>query len=203
MPEPGEPVKLKVCLIGDEGVGKTSLIRRFVLSEFEDRYIRTVGANVNKRIVVVGPVDGHTYAATLLVWDLLGNVDFVRRYGDAYLANAAGILAVCDLTRPDTVDRLVYWLDEVRARAGSVPVIVLANKRDLKELVRVNADDLLALCELYNLPYLETSALTGEGVERAFGALAEMALRAPLADRWKSGKRSVPTAPLIGSPRPS
>lgn len=203
MPEPGEPVKLKVCLIGDEGVGKTSLIRRFVLSEFEDRYIRTVGANVNKRIVVVGPVDGHTYAATLLVWDLLGNVDFVRRYGDAYLANAAGILAVCDLTRPDTVDRLVYWLDEVRARAGSVPVIVLANKRDLKELVRVNADDLLALCELYNLPYLETSALTGEGVERAFGALAEMALRAPLADRRKSGKRSVPTAPLIGSPRPS
>ncbi len=187
----GETAKVKVCLVGDEGVGKTSLVRRFVLSEFDERYVRTVGVLVHKRVVVV-PVDGAAHTAVLTVWDILGRSDYATRYREPYLANAAGALAVCDLTRPGTLDGLGAWIDRVRGVAGDgIPTIILANKADLREHVRVAEDDLLALCELYRVPYVETSAKTGEGVETAFGKLAEMAVRDALA-------RKAPPATSLG-----
>ena len=148
MPDTPETAKLKVCLVGDEGVGKTSLIRQFVLSEFDERYVRTVGVVVHKRIVLV-PVDGTTYTAYVTVWDILGRNDFAGRYGAAYFAGTGGVLAVCDLTRPETLDGLGKWLDLVYSVAGEIPTIVLANKRDLEQHVRVDEDELLAFCELY------------------------------------------------------
>ncbi len=178
----GEAAKLKVCLVGDEGVGKTSLIRRFVLSEFDERYVRTLGAVVSKRIVVV-PVDGTPHPAALLVWDILGRHDFADRYRDPFFAGASGLLAVADLTRLETLDGLGRWLDLASSVAGDVPAIVLANKADLREHVRIDEDAILAFCELYGAPWLETSARTGENVERAFGTLAEIAVRASLARR--------------------
>jgi len=189
MPDTPETAKLKVCLVGDEGVGKTSLIRQFVLSEFDERYVRTVGVVVHKRIVLV-PVDGTTYTAYVTVWDILGRNDFAGRYGAAYFAGTAGVLAVCDLTRPDTLDGLGKWLDLVYSVAGEVPTIVLANKKDLERHVRVDEDDLLAFCELYKVPFLEASARTGLNVERGFGRLAEFAMRQAVA-------RRVPQAPRL------
>jgi len=180
--EPGQSAKMKVCLVGDEGVGKTSLIRRFVLSQFDDRYVRTIGVVVHKRLVVV-PAAGATHSAVLTVWDVLGRNDFVGRYREAYFTNTAGILAVCDLTRPETLDGLARWIDLVHGVAGDVPAIVLANKRDLTAHTRIDEDALLAFCELYDIPFLETSAKTGENVETAFGRLAEMGMRDALARR--------------------
>lgn len=179
---PREQVKLKVCLVGDEGVGKTSLIRRFVLSEFDDRYVRTVGVIVHKRIVYVS-IDGTTYEANLTVWDIIGRHDFSGRYQAPYLQNAAAVLAVCDLTRPETLVGLSKWLDRVREVAGEVPAVILANKRDLREYIRIADDDLLGVCELYRIPYLETSAKTGENVGIAFAKLGEMAIRNAIARR--------------------
>ena len=181
-PGEGDTMKLKVCVVGDEGVGKSSLIRRFVVSEFDDRYIRTVGVVVHKRVVVV-PVDGVAHTANLTVWDVIGRDEFVGRYGAAYLAGTAGVLAVCDLTRPQTLDNLGRWIARVKAVAGQVPTILLANKRDMTEYVRVTEDQLLAMCELHGVPFMETSAKTGENVELAFGKLAEMGVRNALSRR--------------------
>lgn len=186
--ESGDVAKLKVCLIGNEGVGKTSLIRRFVMSEFTERYVLTVGANVHKRVVLV-PSEESMHSAVLTVWDILGREEFAARYADAYLRGAGGILAVCDLSRPDTLDALAKWLELVHKNVGEVPGIVLANKRDLQEHIRISEDDLLAFCEAYRLPCLETSAKTGENVERAFGKVAEMGLRDALL------RRPAPRAP--------
>jgi hypothetical protein len=192
---PGEAAKLKVCLLGDEGVGKTSLVRRFVLSEFDEAYLRTLGVTIHKRVVYV-PVDGTTHAAVLTVWDILGLPDFVDRYLDAYVSNAIGLLAVCDLTRPETLDGLGRWLDRVRAAVGDVPAVVLANKRDLRAHARLAEDDVLAFCELYGLPYEETSAKTGENVAAAFARIAEMAMRRAL------GRRPAPAVPALVRPTP-
>src|SRR3989304_3882708 len=187
-PGEGDTMKLKVCVVGDEGVGKSSLIRRFVVSEFDDRYIRTVGVVVHKRGVVakrvVGwPVDGVAHTATLTVWDVIGRDEFVGRYGAAYLAGTAGVLAVCDLTRPQTLDNLGRWIARVKAVAGQGPTILLANKRDMTEHVQVTEDQLLAMCELHGVPFMETSAKTGENVELALGKLAEMGVRNALSRR--------------------
>ena len=188
VPTHGESAKLKVCVVGDEGVGKTSLIRQFVLSQFDDRYLRTVGVVVHKRVVVV-PVERATYPAVITVWDLIGRDDFAGRYREAYFTNSSGVLAVCDLTRPETLDGLGRWLDIVRGVVADVPIIVLANKRDLTDHERLAEDDLFAFCELYRVPFVETSAKTGENVELAFGKLAEMGMRDALA------RRTTPSVP--------
>ena len=177
-----ETAKLKICLLGDEGVGKTSLVRRFVYSAFDEAYLRSLGVTIHKRVVYV-PLDGATHAAVLTIWDVLGAPEFVDRYLDAYVTNAVGLLAVCDLTRPETLDGLGRWFDRVRPSVGDVPSVVLANKRDLRSNAHVEEDDLLAFCELYGVPYMETSARTGENVASAFARIAEMSIRAALARR--------------------
>jgi len=190
-----ETAKLKICLAGDEGVGKTSLVRRFVLSQFDDRYIRTVGVVVYKRVVFLGPISGRTFAANLTVWDVLGGAEFAGRYGDAYLANAAGILAVCDVTRPESLTGLVAWIERAQASVRKVPAIILANKVDLTGYVRIDEDDLVRFRKQYGVPYMETSAKTGQNVGMAFAKLAEDALRAGLARQEPPA-----TVPTNGSP---
>ena len=180
-PAATESAKLKICLVGGEGVGKTSLVRRFVLSEFDDRYLRTVGVVVHKRVVYLGPIEGRTYEANLTVWDVLGAPGFVGRYGDAYLANAAGVLAVCDVTRPETLEGLSPWLERAADPLRTVPTIILANKVDLTEHVRITEDDLSAFCTRHHVTFLETSAKTGQNVGAAFAKLADRALRISLA----------------------
>ena len=174
-------VKMKVCLVGEEGVGKSSLVRRFVVSQFDEKYLRTVGTMVSKKIVSLGPIDGANYTIHLLVWDIMGRRDFMSLYKEAYFSRARGVLAVCDLTRPETLDALHDWMDGIHASVGQVPMIVLANKKDMKDHLRVDEDDILALCETYAAPYLFTSARTGESVETAFAKLAEMAVRSRFA----------------------
>jgi len=192
MPDTPQVLKLKVVLIGDEGVGKTSLVRRFVQSAFDDRYLRTVGVVIHKRIILQ-PVDGVPHVASLTVWDVIGRDDFVGRYREAYFLGTAGVLAVCDLTRPETLEGLGRWLERVRGVAGDVPAIVLANKRDLDAYMRLEESDLLAFCEVSGLPYLETSAKTGENVDVAFGKLAEMGIRRAIA---RSPARPTEVRPL-------
>ena len=170
-------VKMKICLIGEEGVGKTSLIRRFVFSQFDEKYLRTVGTMVSKKIVEIPPIEGTAYTLHMLVWDIMGRRDFMSLYKEAYFSRSRGILAVCDMTRPETLEALNEWMDGIHSSVGQVPLIVLANKRDMTENLRLEEDEILALCELYAAPYLLTSARTGENVETAFTKIAEMAVR--------------------------
>ena len=174
-------VKMKICLVGEEGVGKTSLIRRFVSSQFDEKYLRTVGTMVSKKIVDTGPIEGAMYTLHLLVWDIMGRRDFMSLYKEAYFARARGILAACDMTRPETLDALNDWMDGITSSVGHVPTIVLANKRDMTDHVRLEERDILAMCEVHSAPYLLTSARTGDNVEVAFSKIAEMALRSRFA----------------------
>lgn len=168
---------MKICLIGEEGVGKTSLIRRFVFSQFDEKYLRTVGTMVSKKVVDLGPIEDTMFKLHMLVWDIMGRRDFMSLYKEAYFSRSRGILAVFDMTRPETLEALNDWMEGINSSVGTVPMIVLANKKDMAENVRVEEDEILALCELHASPYLLTSARTGENVEVAFQKIAEMAVR--------------------------
>lgn len=185
MPDvPVKNVKMKICLIGEEGVGKTSLIRRYVFSQFDEKYLRTVGTMVSKKVLDLGPIDGKLYALQMLVWDIMGRRDFMSLYKEAYFSRSRGILAVCDMTRPETLENLNEWMEGITTSVGDVPLIVLANKKDMTDHIRTEEDDILAFCELHHAPYLMTSAKTGENVETAFAKIAEMAVRS----RFASGE---------------
>jgi small GTP-binding protein len=167
--------KLKVCLVGEEAVGKTSLVQQFVHRVYDERYIRTVGTMVSKKTVDLD-LDGQVFRADLMIWDIMGRRDFMQLFKDAYFSRVRGVVAVLDLTRPETLHALHEWLDGIRASVGNVPVIVLANKVDLRDSLAVTDEDIATLCKAYGAPFLKTSAKTGERVDAAFERLARVVL---------------------------
>ncbi|HEV8594242.1 MAG TPA: ADP-ribosylation factor-like protein, partial [Thermoplasmata archaeon] len=107
-----ERVKLKVCLIGERGVGKTSLVRRYVLDEFSDKYVQTLGTKVSKKEVdLLVPQQDLRIHALIQVWDIMGHLGFRDLLRAAYFHGAQGILAVCDVTDGPTLGNLDSWLE--------------------------------------------------------------------------------------------
>ena len=165
-----EVVKAKVCIIGEASVGKTSLVRRFVHDEFDDRYVATLGAKVSKKELDVRTGDGEI-RVLITLWDIMGEESFRELLKEPYFTNTRGIVAVADLTRPATVAALSAWIDAAQGVAGPVPLVLFGNKVDLRPTAGAEA----ALAEhagSRDAPWYRTSAKTGENVESAFAGLA-------------------------------
>ena len=161
-------MKVKVCFIGDAGVGKTSLIKRFVLDVFDDRYIATIGTKVTKKIV---DVDGQV-KVMMLVWDIMGQKGFRELLREAYFFGAHGAIAVCDLTNKETLEELRYWIKALTDVAGDVPIVFAGNKVDLENDRVIKEQDLQELASKYKGKAYLTSAKTGQNVETVFKTLA-------------------------------
>ncbi len=169
--------KLKICLIGDVGVGKTSLIRRYVLDVFDDKYIATIGTKVTKKeIEVKDPRTGAPQKIVLLVWDIMGQPSFREVLREAYFYGAEGALAVCDVTSKESLGELRYWVKAMSATTGKIPIVFLGNKCDLREETRVPYQDLDVFAKKHDSPALLTSAKTGYNVEQAFITLVDKLL---------------------------
>lgn len=168
-----EKMKVKVCLVGEGAVGKTCLIRRFIHDEFDDRYISTLGAKVSKKEVHVDH-NGSGVDVDMTIWDIMGEKGFRELLKEAYFHGAQGILAVCDVTRKDTLYDLHDWVKAVNKVTGDIPVHFLANKVDLDGQVSFEEEDLEKAAKKYGAPFIYTSAKTGANVPEAFRKLAEM-----------------------------
>jgi small GTP-binding protein len=179
-------VKAKICLVGDIAVGKTSLVKRYVLDTFDDRYVATIGTKVVKRSVEVA-WRGAMARMDLVIWDIMGERGFRQLLKEAYFEGAQGILAVCDVTRRDTLFDLNGWMQLARKRVGSVPVAFLGNKVDLEAERNVSDEELARLAGVYDAEAFPTSAKTGANVERAFRCVAEA-----IAATWESPHRQAP-----------
>lgn len=173
MPPPaGRQPTAKICLIGDERVGKTSLIQRFVHGVYSPAYLRTIGAVVSKRSIPLPKEGNLPVTMNLMVWDVMGRKVFLDLLGEAYFAGVQAVLAVFDVTRPETLVNLRTWVAGVRDISGAVPAILLANKVDLVQERRVSAQEIDPVAKEFGMPWVPTSALTGENVENAFRDLA-------------------------------
>jgi small GTP-binding protein len=178
-PAPADVVKLKVCMAGEAAVGKTSLIRRYVLDEYDDRYIATLGTKVSKKTVTIHDASsGRPIEVRTILWDVMGTRTLRELLKEAYYHGAHGILAVTDLTRGETLQGLDPWAESIRAVAGSIPVYVVVNKSDLETERGIAMDAIESFCRTREWPWSYTSAKTGEGVEDAFRRLVEAVLRA-------------------------
>jgi small GTP-binding protein len=161
-------LKAKVCLVGENAVGKTSLIRKFVLNSFDDEYISTIGTKVCKKSIAfeLGDV---SISIDMLIWDIMGNSDFRKLLQESYFHGASGIMAVCDATRRDTLSALDGWVDSVRHVAGDIPLVILANKSDLSSQIQITEKILELKSRKHKSPTcFFTSAKTGENVTEAF-----------------------------------
>ena len=169
-------VKVKVCLVGDVAVGKTSLIKRFVQDSFDDRYIATVGTKVTKKTVDV-MWKGANASLDMMVWDIMGEKGFRALLRDAYFEGSHGVIAVCDLTRKDTFYDLNNWVQMIRKQVGNVPIVFLGNKMDLKERLVVSEEELARMGTIHSAPTFLASAKTGHGVNEAFKVLGDAIAR--------------------------
>jgi len=159
----------KVCMLGGSGVGKTSLVSRFVSSLFSDKYLTTVGVKVDKKTVAIDSGE-----MTLMLWDIYGQDEF-QTVRDSYLRGASGYLLVADGTRHATLDTATALQQKAEFVVGRVPFILLFNPSGLSADWQVNERALWKLAE-QGWTVLKTSAKTGAGVDDAFAKLArEMA----------------------------
>jgi len=177
-----ETLKKNIILLGDGATGKTSLVRRFVTDQFDDKYITTIGSKVTKKDVYI-EFKGETVHMILLIWDVLGQKGY--RYTQALsFGGIEGALLMSDLTRQDTLKSLKdYWIPSLVSVTGTLPMIFLGNKSDLADQREFGEKELKAAsneydpCEL-KTQYSLTSAKTGENVEKVFKELAEAIMRA-------------------------
>jgi small GTP-binding protein len=165
-------VKRKVCFIGEEGVGKTSLVRRFVTGKFDEDYIRTLGAVASKKSIDLVESALGAVHVDLMILDIVGKRTFMQLFRDAYLKGAAGILAVFDLTRRASLVELAPWIDAARQELGGIPILALGNKADLTAQIRVSEEDIEAVLAPRDVRVIRTSARTGDNVGEAFLRLA-------------------------------
>ncbi|UCG69862.1 MAG: GTP-binding protein [Thermoplasmata archaeon] len=174
-----QEIKVKICLVGEGAVGKTSLIKRYVLDAFDGEYLTTIGTKISKKEVTLQvPSDEKEQQVTMLIWDIMGQKGFRELLQEAYFYGAQGIIAVCDITNKMTLEDLEGWIDAAMGVTGKVPIVFLANKYDLKDDAQFNLDELKNFASKYEKSVvLTSSAKTGENVIKAFESLGSEILK--------------------------
>ena len=156
-------------MLGAYAVGKTSLVRRYVESLFDERYLITIGVKIDRKKV---EVDGR--AVQLILWDVAGAEDHFS-VPSSYVRGASGILLVVDGTRGNTVEVGLDLIEQIGEDIGRLPFVVAVNKEDLVDEWEVE-DSMLEPFRELGAPVVRSSALTGEGVEEAFAGLTRLLL---------------------------
>lgn len=163
------PLTSKVCIVGDFAVGKTSVVERFVINEFSEKYLSTVGVKIDTKEIDF-PARG--VAHKLVIWDVAGSDKFDHAEF-AYLRGASGYIYVADGTRPATLNAVQRLHEQITEKFGEVPSVLLVNKRDLTGDWLVSDTRFEKLAAKFADSY-RTSAKTGDDVDRAFTRIAEL-----------------------------
>lgn len=169
-------IQKKICMLGDFAVGKTSLTRRFVEGQFDDRYLSTIGVKISRRSINLPDLP----VFNMLLWDLAGSEEFTGVQA-SYLQGASGALLVCDLTRRATLASISTYAQRLRKVSPQAAIVIAGNKEDLQEQCEISPQRLADLAEQTGASWFTTSAKTGTGIEQAFQNLAQQIMGIPLA----------------------
>uniref|UniRef100_UPI00358E24CC ras-related protein Rab-18-like n=1 Tax=Myxine glutinosa TaxID=7769 RepID=UPI00358E24CC len=181
---------LKILIIGESGVGKSSLLLRFTDDTFDPELAATIGVDFKVKTITV---DGNK--AKLAIWDTAGQERF-RTLTPSYYRGAQGVILVYDVSRRETFTRLGTWLNELETyttRSDIVKMLV-GNKID-KESRELDRSEGLRFARKHSMLFIEASAKTCDGVACAFEELVEKILQTP--GLWQS--RSQASGLSIGS----
>lgn len=157
----------KVVLIGDFSVGKTSLIRRYVENSFSDTYLSTIGVKISKKNITI---DDETIL--LLIWDIEGALDKIKRVNKTYIKGASAAIIVTDVTSTEIESTLQKHLDDIHSVNGAIPSMIAFNKIDKDESFIIDIDDILQKNSNI-VGTFKTSAKSGKNVEKMFELLVK------------------------------
>lgn len=162
---------MKITILGEPNVGKTSLVSRYCQNKFPTEYKATLGADFTTKNIVHGDKK-----VELVLWDIAGTTSIgTDQMSDFYLQGSNGCLLVFDLTSSKSLKRLSFWYEKAIRICKDVPIIVMGNKNDLVEFIEVSDSDIdsLGMAQKWS-GYLRSSALTGENVEKAIMSLVDI-----------------------------
>jgi Ras-related protein Rab-7A len=189
----------KLIILGSSGVGKTSLMERYVASKFSATYKSTIGADFSTKDVQIG-----SDLVTLQIWDTAGQERF-QSLGLAFYRGADACALVYDVSDPASFAKLESWRDEfLRAAdvrdARDFPFVVLGNKSDLDASKHaVTQEQVKAWCDAKGgIPHFLVSAKTGENVDDAFLNVVKKA-----AARVKEEEPIIPDTVKLDTTRPA
>ncbi|MEM4948384.1 MAG: ArgE/DapE family deacylase [Candidatus Jordarchaeales archaeon] len=165
-----EEYVFKIVVIGDGGVGKTSLILRLTRNVFPTSYRPTLGADFASY-----KIELDNKIVTLQLWDLGGQPSFAHLRSFFYTEAKGGVI-VFDLTNVKSFENVEKWYDELTSVCGKVPVILVGNKHDLVNERRVPRYEAERVARKIGALYFETSAKTRYMVDQAFTAIARLVL---------------------------
>ncbi|TFG22514.1 MAG: GTP-binding protein [Promethearchaeota archaeon] len=158
---------LKLAVLGDAGVGKTSLVNQFVSASFKEDYRATLGVNIVMKNIELEQINAN---ARLILWDIAGQEQYEITRG-AYYEGCLGALLVYDITRYSSFENIeIKWLTDYKKyveKTGSL--ILIGNKNDLEDQRYVFKEDSKEMAKRINaIEFIETSAKKGNNVEKAF-----------------------------------
>jgi len=160
---------LKLLLLGDGAVGKTSLIRRYVENKFKEEYSMSLGVDFLTKTISFIDNEGVGREVALQIWDIAGQSRHVS-YSHLYLRGALGAFYVFDLTRKDSLLQIQdRWQSQVLRASPKCLSILIGNKADLKKKRQLTKAETKKISQaMHAIDYIETSAKTGKNVDDAF-----------------------------------
>jgi small GTP-binding protein len=170
----GAPKKqnfFKICIVGDSGVGKTTILHRYLSGRFKSKAEITIGSNFFVKYIKLPDVKD---LITMQVWDLAGQLHF-KWVRFAFYKSAKGIIYAFDLTRKNTLENLEKWKEEVESQIGKCPSLLVGNKIDLvnPQTEIILKEDIKKYCGILGTSaYFETSAKKGTNIDDVFFRIA-------------------------------
>ena len=186
-----EDYKLKVVVVGDSGVGKTNLIKRFVQNQFSANTKATVGVEFLSKSYKI-----NDQVFKIELWDTAGQERY-KSITAAYYKGAKGALVVYDVTSKTTFENIDKWMSEIKEKASpDMKVMIVGNKIDLKEERVVSTEEATEKAKLLESPIMETSALDATNVKEAFYDLLkemfrEVRKKLDIVEQSEGGKEGV------------
>ena len=163
-------LEIKICLLGDVNVGKTSIASRFCKNSFNENYINTIGGAYQQQNIVLN----NGAKIKLHIWDTSGQ-DRFRSMTNLYYRDAQVAILTYDVTNEQSLESLNYWLNELndKVEIDDMILCLVGNKNDVDaSKKRVSTSKGKAFAEEHNMIFFETSAKTGAGVKELFQAIA-------------------------------
>lgn len=155
-------IDIKLILLGDISVGKSSIIGRYIDNSFSDDYQCTLQVEMKTKII---DIDLDT-KVKMNIWDTVGQEKF-RNLTKQYYRNCQGAIIVFDLTRKDSFDGVQKWIDDLEDYNANIPILIVGNKSDLIKEREVNNDDIEMFVK-NKYKYYDVSAKNGSNISLAF-----------------------------------
>ena len=161
-------INLKILILGDSSVGKTSLLLQYADGYFPTIYVATIGIEYKVKKININGAD-----INLQIWDTAGEERF-RSITQNYMKGADGILYVFDITQKSSFDNLKTWIRQSEEITEGFKKIIVGNKSDLENERRIQKETVQKFCDERNIKGIEVSAKMGTKVSEAFETLAKL-----------------------------